>query len=78
MKKLILSLSCQRVYDYMKEHGEITSLDAIKHLGETRLSARIFDLKASGINIQSEWLSVTNRYYEKRRVKAYYIGKKSK
>jgi hypothetical protein len=43
-------------------------------LGETRLSARIFELKKKGVNISSENISVKNRYGEKRSVKKYFIG----
>ena len=35
----------QRVVDYMLAHGSITSMEAFQNLGETRLSARIFDLR---------------------------------
>lgn len=35
----------QQVYEYIKEHGSITTLDAFVELGITRLSAQIFNLK---------------------------------
>ena len=75
MKKLVLSKTEERIYNYIKKHGSITTLDAIMDLGETRLSARIFELKESGVNIQDEWITVKNRFGEKRRVKSYFIGK---
>ena len=74
-KKLILDTTQQRVYDFIKEHGSITTQQANKELGETRLSARIFELKEKGVNIQDEWLWVKNRYGEKRHVKKYFIGR---
>lgn len=74
-KKLILDTTQQRVYDFIKEHGGITSKEANDKLGETRLSARIFELKEKGVNIQDEWLWVKNRYGEKRHVKKYFIGR---
>ncbi|MBO7613449.1 MAG: hypothetical protein J6S81_06515 [Treponema sp.] len=74
-KKLILDCTQQRVYDFIKEHGSITTQQANKELGETRLSARIFELKEKGVNIQDEWLWVKNRYGEKRHVKKYFIGR---
>lgn len=74
-KKLILDRTQQRVYDFIRENGGITTMQANKHLGETRLSARIFELKEKGVNIQDEWLKVKNRYGELRRVKNYFIGK---
>ena len=73
-KKLILDKTQQRVFDFINEHEAITTLQANQELGETRLSARIFELKAKGVNIQSEWLPVKNRYGENRRVKRYFIG----
>lgn len=73
-KKQIFDRTQQRVFDYINEHGAITTLQANQELGETRLSARIFELKHKGVNIQSEWLRVKNRYGEGRRVKRYYIG----
>lgn len=74
-QKLILDTTQQRVYDFIKEHGNITTQQANKELGETRLSARIFELKEKGVNIQDEWLWVKNRYGEKRHVKKYFIGR---
>lgn len=74
-KPLILTKSEQRIYDYIKKHGSITTMDAIMDIGETRLSARIFELKESGVNIQDEWIDVKNRWGERRRVKSYFIGK---
>lgn len=74
-KKLILDTTQQRVYDFIKEHEGITSKEANDKLGETRLSARIFELKEKGVNIQDEWLWVKNRYGEKRHVKKYFIGR---
>ena len=74
-KKLILDTTQQRVYDFMREHGSITTQQANKELGETRLSARIFELKEKGVNIQDEWVQVKNRFKEPRRVKKYFIGR---
>ena len=54
----------QRIYDYMREHGGITTLDAMYDLGVTRLSGRIFDLRKSGVEIDSERVTVKNRYGE--------------
>lgn len=73
-KKLILDRTQQRVFDFIKENGGITTLQANRQLGETRLSARIFELKEKGVNICDEWVSVKNRYGEPRRVKNYFIG----
>ena len=74
-KKLILDTTQQRVYDYINEHGSITTFQAHKDLGESRLSARIFELKERGVNVCDEWIRVKNRFGEPRRVKSYFIGK---
>lgn len=63
----------QRVFDFIKENGSITTLQAIVELGETRISARIFELKERGVKISWEWINVSNRYNESRRVKKYFF-----
>ena len=42
-----------QVLQYMKEHGSITPMEAIREFGITRLAARISDLKFSGIRIRT-------------------------
>ena len=69
-----LNTTQRRVFNYIMDFGSITTLEACNDLGETRLSARIFELKAKGVNISYDWIEVQNRYKEKRRVKRYYIG----
>ena len=51
-----------RLLNYLKEFGNITSLGAIKDLGNTRLSATIYELRKDGYNIISEDLTVRNRW----------------
>lgn len=50
-----------RILEYIKTHGSITSLEAIQHIGCTRLSGRIFDLKRMGYNIESTMEEVQTR-----------------
>ena len=64
----------QRVFDYMVEFGSITSLQAFTDLGNSRLSATIFNLKKKGVVINGENIGVKNRFGEKRTVKKYWIG----
>ena len=40
-----------QIIEYMKKHGSITSLEAIQHIGCTRLSGRIYDLREKGYNV---------------------------
>jgi len=74
MEEIKLTKAQKRIFDYIYEFGSITTLQSFVDLGESRLSARIFELKEKGINISSEIISVKNRYGEKRNVKKYYIG----
>lgn len=54
----------QRVLDYMREKGSITSMEAFQNLGTTRLSAVIFCLRKKGHDIRSATESFKNRYNE--------------
>ncbi len=69
-----LNRTQQRVFDFLTETGSITTIQAFKEFGETRLSARIFELREKGVNISSEKIVVTNRFKEKRYVNKYYLG----
>lgn len=69
-----LSKSEQRVFDYMVEFGHITSLQAFTDLGNSRLSATIFNLKKKGVVIGGSTITVKNRYGEKRYIKKYWLG----
>lgn len=73
MQEKPLNITQSRVFKYMQDFGSITTIQAITDLGETRLSARIFELKRKGVGIGFEWLNVTNRYGEVRRVKRYIL-----
>lgn len=63
-----------RVLQYMKENKGITSLEAFRELGETRLSAAIYILKHRGYNIHSKWLTSENRYGKKVKYKRYTLS----
>lgn len=52
----------QRLLDYLKTYKKITSLEAIRDLGNTRLSATIFTLRKDGYNITSTDKKVSNRF----------------
>lgn len=74
MEEIKLSKAQKRVFDYIMEFGSITSLQAFTDLGETRLSAVVFDLKKKGVAITSRNKKVSNRYGESRIIKEYAIG----
>lgn len=55
----------QRVLNHLLEKGSITSWEAIKEYGNTRLSGTIYILKHEGHDIVSISESAINRYGEK-------------
>lgn len=63
----------QRIINYIREFGSITSLDAYKDLGITQLGARIDQLKKDGYRFKTEWESGKNRFGDKTDYKRYYL-----
>lgn len=55
----------QKVLEHLKEHGTITSLEAIELYGATRLSAIIFNLRKQGFNIETIDLPFVDRFGNK-------------
>ena len=53
-----------RVLKYMYDTGSITSLDAIREFGITRLAAVIKNLRDLGYNIETHTETSKNRYSE--------------
>jgi len=51
-----------RLLDYFDKHQSITSLEAIRDLGNTRLAATICDLRKKGHDIASTSVEVMNRF----------------
>ena len=62
----------ERVLNYIKDFGYITTYDAFVDLGCTRLSEYIRQLRIE-YNIVDEWIYSTNRYGEKTKFKKYWI-----
>lgn len=50
-----------KILKYLKTFKNITSLEAINMFGETRLSARIYDLKKQGYRFKTESVRVMSR-----------------
>lgn len=48
----------EELYDYLKEHGTITQMKALKELGIMRLASRISDLRRRGVPIKTEMITV--------------------
>lgn len=62
-----------RIINYIREFGSISSWEAYKDLGITQLGARIDQLKKEGYEFRTEWKSSTNRFGEKTEYKRYYL-----
>ena len=62
----------ERVLNYIKEFGCISTWDAFKDLGCTRLSEYIRQLRLE-YDVKDEWITTTNRYGEKVKFKNYWI-----
>ena len=64
----------KRLYEYLEEFKGITSIDAIRDLGDTRLSATIFNLRKAGFDVNDSWQEMKNRYGETVRFKYYFLS----
>ena len=66
---------CERVLDFIEEHGSITARQAYK-LGIMRLASRISDLKRAGYKIKSDTVKVKCRDGSVSYVSRYSMNKK--
>ncbi len=64
----------QRIINYIREFGSITSKDAYNDLGITQLATRIKELKELGYEFRTEWESSKNRFKETVSFKRYYLA----
>lgn len=64
-KKQYKPTQCDRIIDYIKRYGSITSWQAYADLGITQLAARIFQLKERGYKFKTERVNTKNRMGEK-------------
>ena len=62
-----------RILEYIRNFGSISSFEAYADLGITQLGARIDKLKKEGFKFRTEWESNTNRFGEKTEYKRYYL-----
>lgn len=60
-----------KIINYIRSFGHITSMEAYADLGITQLGARIDDLQKEGYQFKKEWISGTNRLGEKVEYKKY-------
>ena len=66
-----MQVQTQRVLAYIDKHGSITQDEAKEALGVARLASRIWDIRASGIEIQKELVTGKNRFGEPTRYARY-------
>lgn len=64
----------ERVLAYIERFGSITQYEALQDLGVMRLASRISELKKNGYPIQSEVVTVKNRFEENCYIKRYSLA----
>lgn len=63
----------ERLENYLREHRQITSKEAMDNLGVMRLSSQIYKLKKAGANIRTEMTDGTNRFGDQIRYATYIL-----
>ena len=66
---------CERIIDYIKQFGSISTLEGFNDLGIARLASRIHDLKGQGFEFECETKSRLNRFGERTHFKVYRLAK---
>lgn len=66
-----------RVLQYIKDFGSITSYQAYTDLGITQLGARIFELKRLGHSFAKERINTENRYGDRTHFDKYSLVEES-
>ena len=64
----------ERIIDYIYQFGSISPMEAFADLGITKLSTRISEMRADGLDFHQEWEVRKNRYGEKVRYMRYSRG----
>lgn len=64
---------CERIEQYLNEHGRITQLQALNFLGIMRLASRISEMRKRGAQIGDRTIAVRNRYGEVCHIKEYFL-----
>ncbi len=63
------------VIHHLRKYKSITSMEAIKRYGATRLSSIIYVLKERGFGIETELREIKNRYGHITRIAVYHLIK---
>ena len=64
---------CEMIIKYIRDFGSITTLQAFRDIGCTRLASRINDLKNRGYRFRDKYVTSKNRYGVKVSYKKYYL-----
>ena len=71
-------MKTKAILNHLEEFGNITSWEAIKENGVTRLSAVIWTLRHRyNLDITDEWISFTDRYGQNSQFKKYILNKEA-
>lgn len=62
-----------RAISYMREHGSLTSYEAVMELGIMSFPKRVCEMKERGFYIATKWENLINRYGKKIKVKRYFL-----
>lgn len=62
---------CERILDYIDQHGSITRMEAMSKLHIANFTARVSDLRRAGVRLDAETVSRKNRYGESVRFARY-------
>lgn len=62
-----------RVLQYIRDFGSITSYQAYTDLGVTQLATRIFELKKRGYNFNKKRVKTQNRYGDNTHYDEYFL-----
>ena len=65
---------CQKVLEYLKRFGSITSMEAFNELSCTRLASRIHDLRDSGYAITGRMETRKNKFGDAVSYKRYFMN----
>lgn len=60
-----------QILAYMKTGNEVTPLEAFRFFNITRLAARVFEIRSTGVEVQDRWITT----YDGKRYKAYSVKK---
>ena len=63
-----------RIINYIRQFGSITSKEAYNDLGITQLGARLDQLQRDGFQFVTEWEKGKNRFGEEVTYKRYYLA----